>query len=59
MVVFATLALFVTLATATPLDTRATCDTYTVANVPGGFKSRQLIDFSTAKAGQNAHDVLV
>ncbi|KAJ3510348.1 hypothetical protein NMY22_g16000 [Coprinellus aureogranulatus] len=58
MVALTSLALFVALAVAKPLDTRAACDTYTVANVPGGFRSRQFIDFSTAKAGQNARDVL-
>lgn len=34
------------------------CDTYTVPNLAGGFRSRQFIDFSTAKAGQDAQQLL-
>ncbi|KAF5326278.1 hypothetical protein D9611_000486 [Ephemerocybe angulata] len=36
----------------------AQCNTYAVANVTGGFRTRQFVDFSTAQAGQSASTLL-
>ncbi|KAG2016249.1 hypothetical protein CC2G_009432 [Coprinopsis cinerea AmutBmut pab1-1] len=41
------------------LNRQASCDTYVVSNMTGGFRTRTFIDFSNAQEGDNTQQFLV